>query len=87
MRIFVRNIPMAASEEEVRQLFAAYGDVGRIVRGIDRKTGRLKDFAHVEMSKGIEAHDAIAALDGAELLGRTLSVQMAQPREDHMLRG
>ncbi len=78
--IYVGNLPFSTSEKEIRDLFEKHGDVESVNLITDRETGRLRGFGFVEMSKGGE--DAIAALNESELGGRTLTVNLARPRED-----
>jgi RNA recognition motif-containing protein len=80
MNIYVGNLPFSATEDEIRDLFAAYGDVDKVNLITDRETGRLRGFGFVEMSSGGE--EAIEALDQSVLGGRTLTVNPARPRED-----
>jgi RNA recognition motif-containing protein len=81
-RIYVGNLPFAATSQELESSFAQHGEVlsARIVT--DRETGRSKGFAFVEMAEDEAANAAIDALNGAEYLGRTLTVNEARPRED-----
>ncbi|MBG0774833.1 MAG: RNA-binding protein [Desulfovibrionaceae bacterium] len=76
--IYVGNLPWSASEEEVREAFAQYGDVQSVKLIEDRETGRPRGFAFVEMESG--AAEAIEALDGSTFGGRTLKVNEARPR-------
>lgn len=78
--IYVGNLPFSTTEEEVRNLFSAYGTVDAVSLITDRETGRLRGFGFVEMSSG--GDEAIAALNQAELGGRRLVVNLAKPRED-----
>jgi cold-inducible RNA-binding protein len=84
MNIYVGNLPFNTTEDEIRTLFAAYGDVENVSLITDRETGRLRGFGFVEMSSGGE--EAIAALDQSALSGRTLTVNPARPREDRRSR-
>lgn len=79
--IYVGNLPFSASENEVRDLFAAHGEVLKCTLPIDRDTGRPRGFAFVEMDDG-NAQKAIDALDGVDFGGRSLRVNEARPRED-----
>jgi RNA recognition motif-containing protein len=81
MRIFVANLTWTTTEEELSQLFDAYGIVDRVQIVTDRETGRSRGFGFVEMPNAIEAHAAIANLNGTALGGRTLTVNEARPRE------
>lgn len=78
--IYVGNLPFSTTEEEVRNLFSAYGTVDTVSLITDRETGRLRGFGFVEMSSG--ADEAIAALNQTELGGRRLVVNLAKPREE-----
>ena len=78
--IYVGNLPFSATEDEIQDLFSAYGNVERVNLITDRETGRLKGFGFVEMSSG--GQEAIAALNQRELNGRTLTVNSARPREE-----
>jgi RNA recognition motif-containing protein len=78
--IFVGNLPFTTSSDELREMFAEYGTVTRAQVATDRETGRSRGFGFVEMTEGSE--EAIAALNGAELNGRPLTVNEARPRED-----
>ena len=78
--IYVGNLPYSASEEQLQNLFGAYGAVERVNLITDRDTGRLKGFGFVEMSSG--AQEAMSSLNQSELDGRTLTVNPAKPREE-----
>ena len=69
-----------STEDALRQAFAQYGTVTKVQLIMDRETGRPRGFAFVEMSDG--GDEAIAALNGAQLDGRALTVNEAKPRED-----
>jgi cold-inducible RNA-binding protein len=80
-RLYVGNISFDTTEEK---LSATFGDDGRQVRGVDvimdRDTGRPRGFAFVEMESEADAESAISALDGADLDGRNLRVNIAEER-------
>ncbi len=78
--IYIGNLPFSTTEEEVRNMFSAYGAVDNVSLITDRETGRLRGFGFVEMSSG--ADEAIAALNQTELGGRRLVVNLAKPREE-----
>ncbi len=80
-KIFVGNLSFNATEAEVRELFAEYGDIESIAMINDRETGRFRGFGFVEMDD-VSATAAIEALDGRELDGRVLKVNEARPREE-----
>jgi RNA recognition motif-containing protein len=81
VNIFVGNLAFAATDQDVRQLFAQYGEVDTVNIITDRETGRARGFGFVEMPNSREAHAAIQALQGKELAGRALNVNEAKPRE------
>jgi len=80
--IFVGNLDFNTSEEELRQMFEAHGQVDRVSIMTDRDTGRSRGFGFVEMTNAEEGDKAIAALNGAQLDGRALTVNVAKPREE-----
>jgi RNA recognition motif-containing protein len=80
--IYVGNLPFNATEDEVRDLFAAHGAVTSVTLIVDRETGRLRGFGFIEMEGDQEANAAIEALNGSELQGRSLTVNAARPREE-----
>ncbi len=80
--IFVGNLSFGASEESVRALFEPYGTVDRVNIVTDRDTGRARGFGFVEMANDAEGDKAIAAINGRDLDGRTLSVNEARPKAD-----
>ena len=80
--IFVGNLDFEATEESIRSLFQSYGTVERVNLITDRDTGRSRGFAFVEMTDSNEAEQAINALNGATLGGRTLNVNEARPKTD-----
>ena len=77
--IYVGNLPWSASEEQVQELFAQYGNVLSVKLISDRETGRARGFGFVEMEDN-EAAAAIEALDNNNFGGRTLRVNEAKPR-------
>ncbi|RFA25593.1 RNA-binding protein [Alkalilimnicola ehrlichii] len=77
--IYVGNLPFTATENEVRDLFGAYGDVDEVRLITDRETGRPRGFAFVKMN-GESAERAINALNGTNLGGRDLRINEAQQR-------
>jgi RNA recognition motif-containing protein len=81
-RIYCGNLSFQSSQDDVRDLFAAHGEVTDVHMVMDRETGRPRGFAFVEMASDEQAKAAIAALDGKPLGGRNLKVNEAQARED-----
>ncbi len=82
MTIYIGNLSYQATEEDIREVFAEYGAVKRVVMPIDRETGRMRGFAFVEMSSDDHENTAISDLDGAEWMGRQLKVNKAKPKEN-----
>ncbi len=78
--IFVGNLDFNTSEEELRRIFEAHGQVDRVSIMTDRDTGRSRGFGFVEMTNTEEGDKAIAALNGTQLGGRTLNVNEARPK-------
>lgn len=85
--LYVGNLPHSTTDSELRNLFAAHGTVENVNIITDRETGRARGFAFVEMPNSGEAEKAIAALNGAELGGRTLNVNEAKPKTDRSRAG
>src|SRR5215207_7486296 len=78
--IYVGNLSFQATADDLMQVFGEYGTVTRAQVATDRETGRSRGFGFVEMSDG--ADEAIAALNGSQFQGRTLTVNEARPREE-----
>ena len=81
--LYVGNLSFNSSEGDITDAFAAHGTVTSVHLITDRETGRPRGFAFVEMSTGAEAQAAMQALDGKDLGGRNLKVNVAKPRESH----
>jgi len=82
--IYVGNLPFSTNEQEIQGLFEAYGNVESVNLITDRDTGRLRGFGFVSMSNG--GDEAIRALNQQDLGGRSLTVNLAKPREERSLR-
>ena len=80
MNIYVGNLSFKASEVDVRDAFAAYGEVTSVAIIKDQATGKSRGFAFVEMPNATEAQAALAGLNGKDLLGRNLMINEARPR-------
>ena len=87
MSIFVGNLPFRAEQEDVIELFAAFGEVTNCALPLERDTGRKRGFAFVEMADDAAEAAAIEALQGAELMGRPLRINKAEPRGSAPRRG
>lgn len=81
MNIYVGNLSYSMSEDELREAFAAHGEVSSVKILSDRETGRSRGFGFVEMPNASEGEKAIAQLNGKEVGGRALRVNEARPRE------
>src|SRR4051812_50185415 len=77
--LYVGNMAFSTTEDQLREVFSQYGTVTKVQVITDRETGRPRGFAFVEMSDG--GAEAIAAMNGAQLDGRALTVNEAKPRE------
>src|SRR5574341_2396042 len=82
MNIYVGNLPRATTEAELRTAFEAYGRVSTASIIKDKFSGESRGFGFVEMPEKSEALAAIAAMNGKEFGGRTLTVNEARPREE-----
>ena len=81
MNIFVGNLAFSATDHDLRQLFEPYGAVDTINIITDRYTGQSRGFGFVDMPDSAAAKAAIQGVQGQELVGRTLTVNEARPRE------
>ena len=79
-KIFVGNLSFNMTEAELRSMFEPYGSVESVLVVTDRNTGRSRGFAFVEMAANAAADQAITALNGKDLGGRTLTVNEARPK-------
>ena len=77
-RMYVGNINYSTTEEKLREVFGAYGEISAVNLIIDKISGRSKGFAFVEMANEEEANTAQAALDGQEVDGRKIKVNEAR---------
>ena len=80
MSIFVGNLPFRAEQDDVSELFSPFGEVTSCALPLERDTGRKRGFAFVEMADEAAEAKAIDALQGAELMGRPLRINKAEPR-------
>lgn len=81
-KLFVGNLSFEVTENDLNDAFAAHGTVTEANLMMDRTTNRPRGFGFVTMSTAEEAQKAIAALNGTELKGRALTVNVARPREE-----
>jgi cold-inducible RNA-binding protein len=83
MKMYVGNLSYDLTEDELKQKFMEYGEVGSVSILTDRETGRPKGFGFVEMASKTEAEAAIAGLNGKMIKDRTIVVNEARPRADN----
>lgn len=81
-KLYVGNLSFNTTENDLQDTFAAHGVVTEANLITDRETGRARGFGFVTMSTEEEANKAVEALNGAELDGRALTVNIARPREE-----
>jgi RNA recognition motif-containing protein len=81
-KLFVGNLSFNTTENDLQDAFAAHGQVVEATLMMDRMTGRSRGFAFVTYSTPEEAQKAIAAMHGAQLDGRALTVNIARPKEE-----
>jgi RNA recognition motif-containing protein len=81
-KLFVGNISFNTTENDLQDAFAAHGTVVEANLMTDRMSGRPRGFGFVTMSTPEEAQAAMTALNGAEMDGRALTVNVAKPREE-----
>jgi RNA recognition motif-containing protein len=82
VRLFIGNLPYAASEAELREHLSSVGEPSQIVLPVDRETGRPRGFAFVDYADRAVAEAAISRFDQQPFKGRPLAVSEARPRED-----
>jgi len=81
-KLFVGNLSFNTTENDLQEAFAAHGQVVEANLMMDRMTGRSRGFAFITYSTPEEAQKAIAAMNGAQLDGRALTVNIARPKEE-----
>jgi RNA recognition motif-containing protein len=80
MNIYVGNLSFEVTDDDLRQLFSAYGEVETASVVKDRFSGESRGFGFVEMPARKDADAAIAALNGTDVKGRTITVNEAKPK-------
>jgi cold-inducible RNA-binding protein len=81
-KLFVGNLSFNTTENDLQDAFSAHGTVVEANLMVDRMTGRARGFGFVTMSTAEEAQKAIAAMNGKDVDGRALTVNVARPREE-----
>ncbi len=79
-KLYVGNLPFSADANQLRSVFGKFGEVLDAVVISDRDTGRSRGFGFVEMANAEETQAAISGLNGSDLDGRQLTVNLAKPR-------
>ena len=82
MNIYVGSLPFEVTDEDLEAAFTEFGEVSSARVIIDRFSGRSRGFGFVEMPTDSEGEAAIAAMNGKEMMGRPLTVNVARPREE-----
>lgn len=80
-KVYVGGLPYSVTDGRLEEIFAPHGTVASARVIADKFTGQSRGFGFVEMASGAEASDAIAALNGTQMDGRTLVVNEAKPME------
>ncbi len=80
-KLFVGNLPYSTTDQDLHEAFSAHGQVSSANVVLDRETGRSRGFGFVEMPDDAEASKAIEEMNGADMGGRSLTVNEARPRE------
>ncbi|MDH3608659.1 MAG: RNA-binding protein [Gammaproteobacteria bacterium] len=83
MNIYIGNLPYSISEDELRDLFAAHGEVSSANIIMDRDSGRSKGFGFIEMPDKAQGEAAINAINQTDVQGRSVRVNEARPRNDN----
>ena len=83
MNIYIGNLPYSISEDELRDLFAAHGEVSSANIIMDRDSGRSKGFGFVEMPDKAQGEAAVNAINQTDVQGRSVRVNEARPRNDN----
>jgi RNA recognition motif-containing protein len=81
-KLYVGNLGFSTTEQQLQNAFAAHGRLASASIVMDRTTGQSRGFGFVEYESAEEANRAIEALNGTELDGRSLNVNVARPRRE-----
>jgi RNA recognition motif-containing protein len=80
-KLYVGNLSYSVRDDDLQQQFSAYGDVQSAKVMMDRDTGRSKGFGFVEMGSADQAEAAISGMNGQNVGGRDMVVNIARPME------
>jgi cold-inducible RNA-binding protein len=86
-KLYVGNLPYSTTNDELRNMFAASGEVTSATVIIDKMSGRSKGFGFVEFSDDSAAQKAIDMFNGKDMGGRPLTVNEARPMTERPMRG
>ena len=81
-KLYVGNLAYSVTSDQLKDMFAQYGTVVSAATIEDRMTGRSKGFGFVEVGTDEEANAAIDALNGQDMDGRKLTVNVARPKAE-----
>ncbi len=81
MKLLIRNLSKSTSEQDIRDMFEAYGTIQSCDLVLDRETGKSKGFGFVEMPKQGDAKAAMKHLNGVEVDGNKIRVKKAEPKQ------
>lgn len=87
MKLYVGNLSRDVTQEDLKELFSPFGELGEVTVIMDRINNVSKGFGFIEMPKKAEAEAAIAALQGKEFKGRAMTVNEARPKTENRPRG
>jgi len=82
MNIYVGNLAFDVTEDELKEAFAPFGEVTEVRLIMDKYSGKSKGFAFIEMPSKEEAEKAIEEMNGKEMNGRAIAVNIAKPKVD-----
>ena len=80
-KLYVGNLPYSVTSNDLQDIFSKYGEVRSAEIVSYRETNRSKGFGFVKFADDSSANSAIEALDGSELSGRTIKVNIAKPKK------
>jgi RNA recognition motif-containing protein len=83
MNMYVSNLGFQFNDEDLKALFAVYGEVSSAKVITDRTTGKSRGFGFVEMPQDTAAEEAMSKLEGSDVEGRPISVSRAKPKSDN----
>ena len=87
MKLYLGNLPFAASDDDIKEAFSADGTIEDLFIPLDRETNRPRGFAFITLADDDLARKAIEEMDGADLMGRNLRVNEAEERRPQQNRG